>query len=247
MRGHVVICCEDRPRSRPYVDALLAVGAPAECLRVVTPEDLATGGVRELVRAAAGLVLCGGPDLDPRYYGEEPRADANLRVEASVDRLDWEALSGAREGRTPIWAICRGMQNLNVFLGGTLWQDIYSQLSPVLNHSVDRPRDALVHTVKVEPNGHPLAEIFGREPAGVNSRHHQAIRVLAEELVAIARAVDDLVEVVATRSTDWWVRGVQWHPENLVDIPLQRRLWREFVNEARRRAGDAVGAREESP
>jgi len=129
----------------------------------------------------------------------------------------------------PVWGVCRGLQVLNVFLGGSLWQDLPSQRPGEIAHSVSEPKDHLAHTVTVLEPGKPLGEVLARETARVNSRHHQAIKRLADGLVPIAESPDGLIEAVILDRPDWWVRGVQWHPENLVALAQQRALWEDFV------------------
>ena len=150
--------------------------------------------------------------------------------------MDLELLAGARQGRTPVWAICRGMQTVNVFQGGTLWQDIYTQVEGVMDHSVSEPEDAFAHGVEVVARRESFGEILARREVLVNSRHHQAVKHLGSGLVAVARSPDGLIEVLALDSQEWWVKGVQWHPENLVHLSVQRRLWAEFIDAAAAKA-----------
>lgn len=241
MRNRLVVCCESQRKSEPYTEALLLMGIDAESIDVVTPEEpheeLSKRGAQ-----AAGVVLCGGPDLDPRWYGEEPRADANLSVLPELDLMDWNLLEGAADGRTPVWAICRGMQTFNVFQGGTLWQDLPSQFDDVLEHRPDAPHDSMAHAIKVVSRSESFAEILESESTEVNSRHHQAVRKLGKQVRRIAESPDGVVEVVALERMDWWVKGVQWHPENLMHLAEQRRLWSEFIAAANDKA-TATGAR----
>jgi putative glutamine amidotransferase len=211
----------------PYIEALKAAGLPADRLRVLTPE--ARGSAASLIAGAAGLLLCGGADVDPVRYGEAPRPDAGLEIVPERDALEWEALAAARAAGVPVWGVCRGLQVLNVFLGGSLWQDLPTQLPGLGEHSVAEPKDALVHLVR--PTAEPLrtAALLAREPALVNSRHHQAVKRLAPGLVAAALSPDGLVEAAELSNGGWWVRGVQWHPENLLALRQQRELWEEFA------------------
>ena len=240
MRDRVLVCCENRRKSRPYLEALLWMGLDSNKIELLTSEeprdDLAPVAAR-----AAGVVLCGGRDLDPQRYGEVRRDDANLSVIPELDRMDWDLLTGAEEGQTPVWAICRGMQTLNVFQGGTLWQDLPSQLEDTLEHDPDGPHDAIAHPVHLRVYQERFAEILGRDHTQVNSRHHQAVRHLGSKLVAVAESPDGVVEVLALERDDWWVKGVQWHPENLMHISTQRLLWAEFMRVASDKA-TAAGA-----
>lgn len=235
MRDRVLVCCENRQKSRPYVEALVLMGLAAEKIELLTPEE-PREDLAPVAGRAAGVVLCGGPDLDPEWYGQERRDDAHLRIVPELDRMDWDVLSGAEEGRTPVWAICRGMQTVNVFQGGTLWQDIPSQLQGTLEHDPEGPHEALAHPVRLKIHQESLAEILGREDTHVNSRHHQAVQHLGKRLVAVAESPDGVVEVLALERNDWWVKGVQWHPENLMHITAQRMLWAEFLGIANQKA-----------
>jgi putative glutamine amidotransferase len=235
-RGLVVLATGAEPRARPYREALEAVGAPADRLRVVTPEM--PGRWNELAADTAAVILCGGLDVAPGFYGETIHPEARVETDAGRDALEWEILGAARERRLPVWGICRGLQLLNVFLGGTLVQDLPSERPGPIEHSLAEPPDLLAHSVQAAPSATRLAEILGRGPARVNSRHHQAIERLAPGLVADAHAPDGVIEAVSLpeAADGWWVRGVQWHPENLLALPEQRALWRDFVAVASREA-----------
>jgi putative glutamine amidotransferase len=230
----IVVSCENQSKSLPYVEALKSAGVKGDEIILVTPEK--NGHQLETLGAeASGLMLCGGPDLEPWRYGQSPRPDASLALAPKLDHLEWELLTGARETRTPVWAICRGMQTVNVFQGGTLWQDITTQIEGVLDHDIPEPRDALVHEVHVVARNESFGRLLSIEAVEVNSRHHQAIRHLGRNLTVVATSPDGLVEVLVYSSDEWWVKGVQWHPENLVHLTTQRRLWAEFVDSARSR------------
>ena len=220
----------------PYVEALKTAGLPAEAIHVITPDHPAAAA--ELAPRAAGLVLCGGLDVDPQRYGEAVLPDAEVELFPERDAIEWSLLAAAREAHVPVWAVCRGLQVVNVFLGGSLWQDLPSQHPSAVHHSVTEPKDALVHTVR--PLGPPaagtgLGAVLSRETAFVNSRHHQAIKRLGAGLVAVAESEDGLLEAVELPAGgDWWLRAVQWHPENLVALAQQRALWEGFARAVRR-------------
>ena len=239
MRDRLVVCCENRQKSEPYSQALVLMGIAVEKIQLVTPEE-SPQGLDHLAAAAAGVVLCGGPDLDPQRYGEEPRSDANLSVLPELDRLDWTLLEGAAEGKTPVWAICRGMQTFNVFQGGTLWQDLPSQRQNSLEHRPDAPHESMAHAIRIVARQESFAEILDGEQTEVNSRHHQAVRRLGKQIVPVAESPDGVIEVLALDRQDWWVKGVQWHPENLMHLEEQRRLWAEFLSAANEKA-EAAG------
>lgn len=226
MKGKILVATASDEKALPYGEALKAVGV--EDFRYVMPGSMTPEEARTLASRASGLVLCGGVDVAPELYGEQVLNDT-VEVFPERDAMEWALLDGAREGRVPVWGVCRGLQVLNVYLGGSLWQDLPSQRPGEIEHSIVEPKDHLAHTVQVlEPNM-PLGEVLARETARVNSRHHQAIKRLAEGLVPVAESPDGLIEAAVLDHPDWWVRGVQWHPENLVALAQQRALWEDFV------------------
>lgn len=215
----------------PYGEALRAVGVPEDGFRYVTP-DVDPEEARALATQASGLVLCGGVDVAPERYGEE-RFNDTVEVLYERDAMEWALVEGAREAKVPVWGVCRGIQLLNVFLGGSLWQDIPTQKPSDVPHSITMPKNHLAHTVQVVRPDLPLGETLSRETPHVNSRHHQAIKRLADGLVPVAESPDGLIEAVVLNRPDWWVRAVQWHPENLVALDLQRALWEDFIRATR--------------
>lgn len=216
----------------------MLMGIEMEKIQLVTADephqDLSSMGAE-----AAGVVLCGGPDLDPHWYGERPRADAKLSILPELDRMDWTLLEGAEEAQTPVWAICRGMQTFNVFQGGSLWQDLPSQVEGLLEHQPDGPHDSMAHSIRVVHRRESFAELLSAESAEVNSRHHQAVRELGQQILPVAESPDGVLEVLILDRPEWWVKGVQWHPENLMHIPLQRQLWSEFLGAADTKARES--------
>jgi putative glutamine amidotransferase len=231
-------------KAAAYVEALKAVGVTAEEIQVVTPAGLAEAGVtdpgRELVPGAAGLVLCGGLDVDPARYGEEVLPDGDVEIDPLRDAMEWDLLAAARAARLPVWAVCRGHQLLNVFLGGSLWQDLPSQRPSGIEHSITEPPDSIAHGLRVLDAGTALGEVLSRETPRVNSRHHQAVKRLAPGLVSVAESPDGLIEAMELAGDEgarWWVRAVQWHPENLVAMAQQRALWEDFLHVAERAEG----------
>lgn len=226
----ILVSTSTDERALPYVEALAAAGVPESAIQVVTP--LSEVPLHELAAGARGLVLCGGIDVDPERYGEALRPDAGVEVSLERDRMEWLLLDLARERRLPVWGICRGLQVLNVYLGGTLWQDLPSQHPSGIDHSQSATPDQLAHVVEVTVPDAPVAErLTGKVPM-VNSRHHQAIRRPADGFVPVAFSPDGLVEAAVLDRGDWWVRGVQWHPENLIAMAPQRALWIDFLHAA---------------
>jgi putative glutamine amidotransferase len=232
LSGSILVSASSEEYTQPYIESLQAAGFTAEEIRVVTPAEVDLKQARELAAQAAGLVLCGGIDVHPARYGEEI-LNETVEIYPERDELEWDLLAAARAARMPTWCVCRGVQMLNVFLGGTLWQDLPVQRPSAIEHSVPEPKSAIAHTVEVLRPDTGLGTILSRETPQVNSRHHQAIKDLGEGLIPVARSADGLLEAVELPG-EWWVRGVQWHPENLIDLPLQRALWNDFARAVRR-------------
>jgi putative glutamine amidotransferase len=192
----------------------------------------------EIVSRVKGVILLGGADVDPRLYGEEPHPTYS---EAGSDRDAYEiALARAAVAADrPLLAICRGLQVLNVALGGTLVQDIPSQVPDAIDHgrrAPGTPRDERAHGVTIEPASQLARLLADRlDPGGrclVNSRHHQAIGRVAEGLVVTAQAADGVIEA-AERPASRFCVGVQWHPENFWRSGEFQALFAHFVAAAR--------------
>jgi len=196
-----------------YVRALDSAGlAPLAVPTMLAPERavgaLQGSGVR-------GLVLTGGEDVEPARYGATPHPKLE-EPDPARDAAELALIAAARERRLPILAICRGIQILNVALGGTLYQDLASERPGPIAHTGDDVR----HTVRIEP-GSLLERTLGVGSATVNSRHHQAIRDLAPGLRAVAWAEDGLIEAVEPADAAApWTLAVQWHPEDLNERAL---------------------------
>lgn len=243
MRRPILPATAFEERAAPYVEALKTMGVPAEEIRIVTPDGGSEAGSR--IAEARGLILCGGADVEPQRYGEETLPDANVETTPGRDELEWALLDGARAARLPVWGICRGFQVLNVYLGGSLWQDLPSQRPSPIEHSVPEPLDRLAHSLRVTAPEAPLGNRLSGPAGGVevrsvvNSRHHQAVKRLAPGLLPVAESEDGLVEAVVLADfggcgdPGWWVRAVQWHPENLIAHADQRALWQDFLEAAR--------------
>jgi putative glutamine amidotransferase len=226
--GAILLSTATEERAAPYLEALAAVGVPEDAIRVVTPAS----GIRDFGTQARALLLCGGLDVDPARYGEAILPDAGVELNLERDELEWNLLDLARDRRLPVWGVCRGIQVLNVYLGGTLWQDLPTQAPGPIDHSQSETPDLLVHEVEVIAPDAPLGDRLTRDVPRVNSRHHQAIRHPADGFLPVALSPDGLVEAAVLDRDVWWVRGVQWHPENLTALPEQRSLWIDFARAA---------------
>jgi putative glutamine amidotransferase len=223
-----------------YVEAIEdAGGAPVP----IKPGPAAQAAGRVL-DGLDGIVFTGGLDVDPKEYGETADPAMAVEVDHERDALELPLAREAVRRDLPVLAICRGIQVLNVALGGTLIQDVdvARRGQQAWSHQQrkscpDEPLDASIHQIDVTPDSR-LREIAGGERVGVNTFHHQAIDRVAPGLVVTARAVEpdaaDLIEAVEAPGCRW-VLGVQWHPERMWrSAPGQRKLFAELVHAAKR-------------
>jgi putative glutamine amidotransferase len=191
----------------------------------------------EVIRSVDAVLLPGGGDVEPAYYGEErhPTFDA---AEAGRDELELALATKARAADMPLLAICRGIQLLNVARGGSLIQDIPDQVRDAIVHVRREPADSIAHEVRVEPDSR-LARLLCRstDPAAalpVNSRHHQAIKRLGDGLAVTATASDGVIEAVEDPAMRFCI-AVQWHPENFHRTGEFSALFKAFIDAARNR------------
>jgi putative glutamine amidotransferase len=176
---------------------------------LVTPAH-SPATVECLMALADGLLLSGGEDVAPEHYGEEPHPFLG-QTNPLRDRMEFQALGCALRRDIPVLAICRGMQLLNVCLGGTLYQDLPSQRPGEIVHEQEAPVGHRWHHASVAA-GSRLERIFGSDELMINSFHHQAVKQLGRGLRPLAWAEDGVIEAVESVEHPW-VFGVQWHPE----------------------------------
>jgi putative glutamine amidotransferase len=184
-----------------------------------------------LLGQVAGVCLSGGPDLDPVAYGAR-RHELTGPSWSQLDRFELALARAADARRLPVFAICRGLQVLNVARGGTLHQHLPEVVGEQICHRQSEPGHQLTHWVALTGPSR-LRSILGADRRRVNSFHHQAVSRLGEGLTVTARASDGTVEAVEALDRDFVV-GVQWHAECLVDRPEQAALFGTFVEAARR-------------
>jgi putative glutamine amidotransferase len=215
-------------KPRDYAAAVRRAGATPRALTLDEPTDRVLEGVD-------GLLLTGGDDVDPAIYGEAPHPTYDVS-EPGRDAFEIDLVRRALAADLPVLAICRGLQVLNVALGGTLVQDIPSEPAAHLTHDVAATPTTLAHTVSVMP-GSSLAALLGPdETRAVNSRHHQSVRALGQGLVVTASSPDGVIEAAEVPAARFCV-GVQWHPENFHATGEFDRLFDGFVEACRRRRG----------
>jgi putative glutamine amidotransferase len=214
-----------------YVDGVVGAGGiPMVLPPIVEMAEKVAGRID-------GLLLSGGSDLDPSYYGEEPVPELNPTV-PKRDAFEMALVEHALERGVPVFGICRGLQVLNVALGGTLYQDLPSQLHPdLIAHRQQVPKWQWTHEVEVDGNS-KVAGIMETNDIRVNSYHHQAIKDLSGDLVAVAHSSDGVIEAAESPNlSERWLVGVQWHAEAMRDVgPENRNLFRAHVVAAERYA-----------
>lgn len=215
-----------------YVRAVELGGGVA----VIVPPRVDEARLRALFERLDGLILSGGGDVSPALYGED---DSGLlrRVDEQRDQTELVLARWVLAESLPLLAICRGIQVLNVAAGGTLVQDVPTQVPDPLSHSspvAGRPVADVSHTVEVV-SGSRLAALVGAGELGVNSAHHQAVRDVGAGLVVTARAPDGVIEGLESPDHPFCV-GVQWHPEAMAaSHPVMRRLFEGLVESAQSR------------
>lgn len=208
-----------------YTRALQAAGG----LPVLIVPNLDKDTLREIYERVDGVLLTGGGDVDPAVYGLSSETELRT-VDPDRDTTEIDVTRWAAEDDKPLLGICRGIQVMNVAMGGTLYRDIATEFGQTIDHDLDsqKSRDFQGHTVAVRA-GSQLATLLGETHPSVNTMHHQAIRVLGDGLTPVATSPDGLIEGVERDGAHFFV-GVQWHPEELYQYsePM-RRLFEGFV------------------
>ncbi|HLA90965.1 MAG TPA: gamma-glutamyl-gamma-aminobutyrate hydrolase family protein [Gemmatimonadaceae bacterium] len=202
---------------------------------IVVPPLAAPARAEEILAGAGGLLLTGGEDVDPARYGAAPHPALGA-VHTARDATEVALLAAARERRLPVLAICRGIQLLNVALGGTLVQDLSSERPSAIRHDQPHDREARTHDVAIAADS-TLAAATGATAIAVNSYHHQAVDRLGHGLRVTATALDGVIEGAEVEDRAWWVVAVQWHPE---DLTTDVKAWDRGIFKA---FAEAVGER----
>jgi putative glutamine amidotransferase len=230
-----IVCMDDRPKknehaprfgqNQSYAHAVARAGAAPLLIPLLADEAL----LRALYDRMDGLLLPGGVDVHPKRYGEPIHvkcgAISEIRDEVEMALIRW-----AMADHKPLLAICRGIQVLNVALGGSLYQDIKAQAPQASRHDwyPRYARNHLAHSVAMAPDSR-LAYLVGTDSLPVNSLHHQAVKDVAPGLVVTARAPDGIIEAVEGEGPPF-VLGVQWHPEEMAaDDDRAQRLFDALV------------------
>lgn len=219
-------------RQKNYRQAIEAAGGKVVALLENYDEKL----LQEQLGKIDGLVIPGGRDVSPRFYNEEP--DEKLEsTDAAFDEFEFKVLKFCLEKKLPIMGICRGHQLINVYLGGSLIQDIPSlyHAETMVIHRVRKKGKKVslpcYHPVNVEKES-VLYQVIPRKTLRVNSFHHQAVKKLGEGLKVTARTADGIIEAMEGTG-DVFIIGFQFHPERLrLEDPVFENLFKRFINEA---------------
>jgi putative glutamine amidotransferase len=213
-----------------YCEALAEAGAAPLLVPISEREDL----FHTYIESSDGIMITGGPDIDPFYYGEST-LPCNGEVSPYRDFMELKLIKKAFQSKKPMLGICRGIQCINIALGGTIYQDIHEQLKDkqLIKHSQNAPRWHVTHEVSIK-KGSFLHQVCKSEKTYVNSFHHQAVKDIAPDFQATSWAEDGIIESIEY-SKDCFIVGVQWHPEDLwKKHAAQKELFVEFVENCRR-------------
>jgi putative glutamine amidotransferase len=226
-----LIAIAQNRRMSDYVESIRRAGG--EPIEVVPGVEK----VEHILARVDGLMLTGGGDVDPKLYGEEPLATFEA-AESGRDAFEIELSRAAVASGIPFLAICRGMQVLNVAMGGTLIQDIPSQVQGALDHSIREPRHHIAHEVWVA-KGSKLAALLADhmedgETCHVNSRHHQSVKRAAAGFEVTATSPDGVIEAMEKPDAPYCI-AVQWHPENFWRTGEFRELFEGLIQAAGQR------------
>ena len=208
----------------PYMSHLEINGAIPVMIQPTTRLET----LEETLKRLDGVLLTGGPDVHPAYYGESVLPECGY-ICAERDEIDCFIAKRAIELDMPVFGICRGHQVINATFGGALYQDIPSQLKTKTNHRPGREPDYIAHDITFTP-GNIMAKYLGKDTFPVNSFHHQAVKIPAPGLEIAATSPDGVVEAIYHKEKRF-VWGVQWHPEKFNhDNYLSKKLFTAFID-----------------
>jgi putative glutamine amidotransferase len=214
---------------RDYSEAIEGLGAIPIHISLIPNKDY----IADIVSDLDGILLPGSnTDVDPLRFGEEPHPKLG-RVIFEKEETDLLVIKEAEKRNLPILGICFGMQILNVYRGGTLIQDIESQVENCIKHQQGKPFERNSHSIKVADNSR-LSRLITTKVMQVNSHHHQAVREVGENLTATSHANDGIIESIEDIRHDKFIVGVQWHPElSWKTDELSRKLFETFIEQCK--------------
>ena len=199
----------------------------------IIPPDIPLKSVTSIMAHVDAIMITGGGDIEAKRYNGQDHPRVNV-VDTNRDNLEIELVNAAESSCKPLLGICRGIQIINVALGGDLFTDLQDQKKDALKHDwfPGFPRDRLSHSIEIKSFS-LLNKIFEVSSTEVNSLHHQAIKNLSKKLTAIAFAPDGVIEDVELSSHPFFL-GVQWHPEWLFSAETSKKLFKAFINATRK-------------
>lgn len=206
-----------------YINAIKRAGGIPLCIPYLDEET-----VDSVMDSLNGVLLIGGYDVNPLIYGQEPHPKLGMVIDER-DQSEILMAKKAFERKMPLLGICRGEQVMNVAFGGTLYQDIDTQVEHVLKHTQASMRHELTHTVELFPS--KLQQIIGQDSILTNSFHHQAVDAIASGFLLNARTKDGVVEGIEHPEHPYCI-GVQWHPEGLQNDEPSDKLFKSFIEAA---------------
>lgn len=206
-----------------YLQAIKHAGGIPICLPYVDE-----GTVDAILSSVSAVLLIGGYDVNPLIFGQEPHYKLGTVIDER-DQSDLLIAKKAFERNMPLLGICRGEQVMNVAFGGTLYQDIDTQVKNVLKHTQASMRHELTHTVELLPS--KLQQILGEQSILTNSFHHQAVDAVAPGFIVNARAKDGVIEGIEHQEHPYFI-GVQWHPEGLQNDAPSKKIFTSFIDAA---------------
>ena len=211
---------------RDYCEALEAFGAVPFHICLIPDKTY----ISEAMQNLDGILLPGSDtDVDPLAFGEEPHPKLG-RVVPEKDQTDLLVLAEAEKLKIPVLAICFGMQILNVFRGGTLFQDIESQIADSIKHEQGIPQSRNSHSIELEESSFIARLITTKDKIKINSSHHQSVKKIGKELKETAWANDGVIECIEDTRKDRFNLGVQWHPElSWQTDELSKKIFETFV------------------
>ena len=184
-----------------------------------------------LLALCDGVILSGGADLNPASYGEKILNDT-VKFSDIRDAAEMRLCAMVMERKLPLLGICRGAQVINVYFGGTLYQDIPAQLETTVQHKMEPDDRTSRHSCAITP-GSPLAQVLGTESVGVNSHHHQAIKDVAPGFAVMGRCEDGIIEAI-WKPDETFLWALQWHPEKIFDLDQPScRIFDAFIHACR--------------
>lgn len=212
-----------------YTNAIYKAGG----IPIIIPQIDDIDTIQQYMHMIDGLLIPGGIDVNPLMYEKDPLPKLG-EVDMSFDEWECHCIDKALEKRIPIFGICRGIQILNVYFGGTLWQDLsYRKEDTILHKQTEQSRSGICHYVTTLKGSH-LEALLGKRVA-VNSFHHQAIQDLAPNFIVEAQADDGIIEAIYD-PTHPYLRAVQWHPEGFEDVnDCMQPLFIDFVNACKKK------------